>query len=371
MSRYLNSQLKKDLQKKMVLLAGPRQVGKTTLSKSLLPAKETLYLNYDIAGDRTRILKQEFNDCKLWVFDELHKFKKWKNYLKGVYDQHHEGHQLLVTGSARLDLFRKAGDSLQGRYHFLRLNPLSALEIGAQNQKQLEDLLRYGGFPEPFFGANKKEADRWSREYQSRLIRDEVRDLERISDLGALELLSYRLPECVGSPLSINSLREDLQLNHKTVTRWLDILEKFYAIFRVLPFGSPKIKAVKKERKLYQFDWNLLESDGYRFENMIAVHLLKHVQFIEDTEGRRIELRYFRDIEGREVDFVITEKSKPVLAVEVKWSDDSVSNSMAYFKRKFPETECWQIHFSGKKDHVSSDGVRIAPAIELLKTLSC
>ena len=367
-SRYLVEQIRNDLKKKMVILAGPRQVGKTSLSKMINP-KSTLYLNYDITLNRRRILKEEFGPEKLWIFDEVHKYKKWKNLLKGIYDQHHDQHQILVTGSARLDLMRKSGDSLQGRYHYLRLHPLSAAELTLSSSKDLLELYHLGGFPEPFFGSSKKEADRWSNEYQARLIKDEIRDLERISDLGIFEQLAYRLPECVGSPLSYNSLKEDLQINFATVKRWVDILEKFYAIFRLPPYGSPKIKAVKKEQKHYHFDWNIIEDEGARFECMVAVHLLKYVNYLEDTQGRRVELRYFRDIEGREIDFVLTEKSVPFLGVECKISDSDVSKSLFYFKNKFPKVSCWQLHLKGRKDYVSKTGIRVAPAIELLKTL--
>ncbi len=367
-TRYLAQQIKTDLAQKMVILAGPRQVGKTSLAKAVLP-ESSLYLNYDIASHRKKILTGEFGPEKLWIFDELHKYKKWKNFLKGIYDEQHTNHQILVTGSARLDLLRKSGDSLQGRYHYLRLYPLSAKELGQKKQSDLLELFELGGFPEPFFSSSKTSANRWSNQYQSRLIQQEIRDLERISDFGALEQLSYRLPECVGNPLSINSLKEDLQFNFATIKRWVDILEKFYAIFRLSPFGSAKIKAVKKEQKHYHFDWNLIESDGYRFECMVAVHLQKYAHYLEDVFGRRVELRYFRDIEGREVDFILTEKSKPILAVECKLSDDEVSKPLIYFKNKFPEVPCWQVHLKGKKDYATKNGIRVSPAINLLMDL--
>ena len=344
--RYLEDQLKSDLLKKMVIVAGPRQVGKTSLSKQISPDSMSYY-NYDIPKDRKKILTHTFDETDLWVFDEIHKYKKWKNLLKGIYDEHHETRKILVTGSARLDLFRKAGDSLQGRYHYLRLHPLSAAELGYKQQKELHELFKLGGFPEPYFSGKKSVADRWTNEYQSILIRDEIRDLERIHDLGTLEQLVYRLPECVGAPLSINALKEDLQVNFATVKRWLQVFEKFYVIFRLLPFGSPKVKAVKKEQKHYHYDWNLIESEGARFECMIAVHLQKYAHFLEDTTGRKIELRYFRDQEGREVDFVLTEKGIPFLAVEAKLGDDECSKSLLYFRNKFPQTPCWQMFCLG------------------------
>ncbi len=369
-NRYLQEFIKADLEKKMVLLAGPRQVGKTFLSKQICPPAQTCYLNYDVSKHRTRLLKQEFGPEKFWIFDEIHKFKRWKNYLKGVFDEHRDQHSILVTGSARLDLFRKAGDSLQGRYFFYRLNPLSVNELGISNRKEMRELFDLSGFPEPFFSSSKKEANRWTQDYTARVLQEDVRNVERVFDLALLEQLIHRLPDCVGAPLSINALREDLQLNHKTVTRWVDLLERFYLIFRVLPFGSPKIKAVKKEQKHYHFDWNVIKPPGARFENFIAVHLLKHVHFLRDTEGRALELRYLRFIDGREVDFVIVEESRPILAVECKFGDSEVQPALRSLKNKFPELDCWQIHFDGSKDYVSSEGIRVAPALTLLKTLA-
>jgi uncharacterized protein len=220
-----------------------------------------------------------------------------------------------------------------------------------------------------FLGGSAAESRRWSNEYRSRLVREDLVSLEQVQDLGTLELLMTRLPESVGSPLSINSLAEQLERSHKTIAKWLAILERLYAIFIVLPFGSPKIKAVKKARKHYHFDWSLVPDDAARFENIVASHLLKWLHFREDTEGYRTELRYFRDIEGREVDFVATEGGKPVLFVECKSSDRDVSQALRYLKNRFPRTDAWQVSFSGKRDYVSREGIRVAPALELLRTL--
>jgi hypothetical protein len=194
--------------------------------------------------------------------------------------------------------------------------------------------------------------------------------LEHIQDIGNLENLILRLPDLVGSPLSINALREDLQVSHKTLSHWMDILERMYCIFRVAPFGSPKIRAVKKEQKHYHFDWPLVSDMPRRFENMVASHLLKWVHFEEDTKGRGLELRYFRDIDSREVDFVITEDGKPILFVEVKWSDDEVSKNLKYLLAKFPKTPSWQIHANGVKDYLTPEGIRVAPAAILLNNLA-
>lgn len=367
-SRYLAVQIKQDLARKMVFVGGPRQVGKTTLAKHLLSAKSKGYLNWDIGENREAILKRELPPSTMWVFDEIHKYKQWRNYLKGIYDQFGKTHKILVTGSARLDYYRRGGDSLQGRYHYLRLNPLSVAELKITQQADMEQLLQLGGFPEPFFMAQKTEAKRWSREYRQRLIQEDLLSLEHIKDVGTLELLILRLPHLVGSPLSINALREDLQVSHKTVSNWLAIFERLYAIFRIPPFGSPLLRAVKKEQKHYHYDWTLIENNALRFENMVAVHLLKWVQFEEDTKGRDLELRYFRDIDGREVDFIVTEKTKPILAVECKLNDAAISDSLKYFKVRFPECDSWQISFCGNKDYLSAEGIRVCNALRLLES---
>jgi uncharacterized protein len=368
MNRYLKSQVVADLKRKMVFLGGPRQVGKTTLAKSLLRS-EAAYLNWDFGEHRQKILRMEFPQQSLLVLDELHKYRKWRNFLKGLYDVKKGQYKILVTGSARLDYYRYGGDSLQGRYHYLRLHPLSAAELNIETMADLKSLLELGGFPEPFFSGSLDEARRWSREHRQFLLQDEIKDLENVHDIGQLELLMLRLPELVGSPLSINSLTEDLQISHKTIARWLDILERIYAIFRVPPFGAPRLRAIKKSQKHYHFDWNVIPDNGARFENMVASHLLKWIHFEIDTKGRELELCYFRDIDGREVDFVIVENRKPTQFIEAKWNDGDVSPGLRYLKARFPTVDAWQISATGSKDFVSREGIRVAPSLKLLSQL--
>jgi hypothetical protein len=366
--RYLEPAVRQDLRRRMVFVAGPRQVGKTTLARRLV-GRRAGYLSWDVPADRDRILRGELPPGSLWVFDEIHKYRRWRNYLKGLFDARRPGQQILVTGSARLDFYRYGGDSLQGRYHLLRLHPLSVAELGLQTATELRDLLVLGGFPEPFFGGSEREARRWSREYRNLLVREEVTSLERVSDLGHLELLMVRLPELVGSPLSINALREDLQVSHKTVSSWVSILERLFAVIRVPPFGAPRIRAVKKEQKHYHFDWTLVPEPGPRFENLVALHLRKWVDHEQDTEGRDLELRYFRDVDGREVDFVVVERKRPLLAVECKLGDEDVGRGLRYFRARFPACDAWQISAQGTKDYVTPDGIRVAPALPLLRGL--
>ena len=366
MDRYIVKPVRHDLNHKMVFVAGPRQVGKTTLARQIVEKKG--YLNWDVPEHREQILKREMPPGRILALDEIHKYRSWRNYLKGLYDGGQR--RILVTGSARLDLYRFGGDSLQGRYHFFRLHPLSVKEVGIHKMSDLMDLLELGGFPEPFLGGKSVNAKRWSRDYRTRLVREEITSLERVLDLGNIELLMLRLPECVGSPLSINSLCEDLQISHKTVSNWIQILERLYALFRIPPFGSPKIRAVKKEAKHYHLDWSLVSNRPARFENMVACHLLKWCHFEQDTKGRELELRYFRDVDGREVDCVVTEDRNPILLVECKWNDDPISPSLRYLKKRFPDADAWQISAAGNKDYISLEGIRVAPAVKLLISLT-
>lgn len=365
LQRYLTEQIRSDLKEKMVFIGGPRRAGKTTVAKIFGPKQA--YLNWDYAEDRARILKLDLPPTEIWILDEFHKYKQWRNHLKGLYDRFKEEKRFLVTGSARLDLLRRGGDSLQGRYHFLRLYPLTMDELKSRQKADLSHLFELGGFPEPFLSGSQLKARRWSNEYRQRILEEDVGSVEVIEDLGKAELLLLNLPERVSSPLSLNSLREDLSVAHKTVARWIDIFERFYAIFTLRPFGAKGLRSLRKERKHYHFDWTLVEEPGARFECMMAVHLLKRVHFLCDSEGRRLDLAYFRDSDKREVDFVVTEKNKPILFVEVKISDTDVSPHLRYLKRKFPTVPGFQVHYQGKKDFFDAGaGVRVIPAHQFL-----
>lgn len=367
-TRYIEEDVHKDLRKKMVFVAGPRQVGKTTFAKGFLK-KPDGYLSWDIPDQREQILRREYPPVDLIIFDEIHKFKKWRDYLKGFYDQFGKSIKIMVTGSGRLNYYRYGGDSLQGRYHFFHLFPFTVHELGIDARKDFTDLFSLGGFPEPFLSGSEKEARRWSREYRHLIVNEEITSLEQVSDIGTLQLMTLRLPDLVGSPLSLNALREDLQVSHKTISRWMDILERLYMMFRISPFGAPSIRAVKKEQKHYFYDWNAVSDRGGRFENMAAVHLYKWVCYKQDAEGYEYELLYFRDTDGRDVDFVVTDREKPIMVVEAKSSDKNISPSLKYFKHKFPDVDAYQVSLDGQKDFLSGDGIRVMPGLAFLKTL--
>ena len=285
-----------DLEEKMVFVGGPRQVGKTTLCRDLVGMRFVSfeYYNWDNRRDRNAVLNGSWGgDAQLIVLDEIHKYRDWKNHLKGEYDKFSEQYKFLITGSTRLDFYRRGGDSLQGRYHYYRLHPFSLSEmehhldlpellkdipIASKDYRDVVDaLLRFGGFPEPLLAQSTRRLKRWQNERVERFFREDVREIEQLRDVTRMQLLSDMLPERAGSMLSLNRLREDLSISHRAVTDWMNILESFYYCFRVYPFARDSYKSLKKQAKLYLWDWSEVADDGHRFENMVASHLLKMV----------------------------------------------------------------------------------------------
>lgn len=364
--RYLFSPIQDTLTKKMVFVGGPRQVGKTTLALQFLKPpsiQNPAYLNWDFNSDKLQILRDEFalQNNKILVFDELHKYSKWRNLIKGLYDKYNEKNQFIITGSARLDYFRKGGDSLLGRYRYFRLHPFSLMEMNKNPSKtDLETLLKFGGFPEPLLSQNEKEHRIWKNDRMIKVASEDIRDLENIKDVSSMLLLAELLPSRVGSPLSLKSLSEDLNVSQPTVDRWIEILSTLYYCYAILPFGSPKIRAVKKLKKVYLWDWSQVEELGFRFENLVAGHLLKYCNFISDTEGYPMEVRYLRDTDGREIDFVVLKNKKPIFAVECKTGEKSLSPSISYFKERTEIPEFFQVHL-GTKDFGSNQTGRVLP----------
>jgi predicted AAA+ superfamily ATPase len=364
--RYLKKFIESDLNNKMVFIGGPRQVGKTTLGLSFLPSMnktDSAYLNWDVSHSRKKIISNLYPaDFKILLFDEIHKYSKWKNYLKGFYDEFCPEQTCLVTGSAMMNVYKRGGDSLLGRYHHYRLHPFTLQELNLSNSsKDIDQLLKFGGFPEPFLKAEERFHRRWQNERQERVIHEDLRDIQKVLEISNLDILADALPSKVGSPLSVKSLREDIGVSHDAVKKWLETFEKLYFIFRISPFGSPKIRAVKKEQKMYFWDWSQTEetNHGARFENFVASHLLQYCHFIEDTEGHKMELRFIRDTDLREIDFVVIKNKKPIFAVECKSGEKSISKSIEYFKQRTQIPLFFQVHM-GKSDYLR-DQVRVIP----------
>lgn len=352
--RYLAPLFEEVLDDRMAFVGGPRQVGKTTLSLGLLPPPHSAhnqgYLNWDVAQVRTSLRQGQLPPVTRIVFDEIHKNKSWRSLIKGFYDIEKGTRQFIVTGSARLDHFRRGGDSLFGRYRYFRLHPFSLAEMDADFEAStLNDLLRFGGFPEPLFKGTDKFRNLWSQERRARVVYTDVRDLENVQDLNSLELLADTLASRVGSPLSVENLRQDLGCSHPTVKRWLEILDTLYVSFRIPPFGASRIRAVTKEQKLYLWDWAEVVDAGPRFENLVASQLLKYCHYLEDTQGFKMELRFLRDRDLREIDFVVLKERKPIFAVECKHGDRELSRHIAYFKARTSIPAFYQVHL-GKRD---------------------
>jgi predicted AAA+ superfamily ATPase len=363
--RYLEDAVTRALTQKMVFVGGPRQVGKTTFALGLLgpraDERHPAYLNWDHPAIRPRLRNAELPpDQALLLFDEIHKYARWRNLLKGIYDTERSRRRILVTGSARLDYYRKGGDSLAGRYRYFRLHPFSLRELGrAPSRSDLDHLLQFGGFPEPLFSRGEADHRIWQRDRLARVVREDLRDLEQIREISLVEHLVALLPDRVGAPLSIRSLSEDLQVDHKTADRWLQALEHMYVCFRVAPYGPPKVRAVKKERKLYLWDWSAVVARGPRFENLVASQLLKYCHWIEDTEGHAMELRFLRDTDRREVDFVVLRDRKPEFAVECKSGETAVSPAVRYFAERTVIPQFYQVHQGDR--HYQQGRVTVVP----------
>ncbi|MCK4303448.1 MAG: ATP-binding protein [Candidatus Eisenbacteria sp.] len=380
--RYLEAPITADLTEKMVFLAGPRQVGKTTLAKQILAAAGTgICLNWDNREDRREIRAARWpGGSALVILDELHKWRTWKNWIKGEFDKHRDHIQFLITGSARMDIYRRGGDSLQGRYHHYRLHPFSCAEMtrGRQagtdivpgeelpvptrgNREMVAALMRFGGFPEPFLKQSARTLRRWQKERIERFFREDVRDLEYVRDFSSLQIVADLIPERVGAPLSLNALREDLEVSHRAVTHWVEILKRLYYVFSVRPYDTKQARMLRKMPKAYMWDSSLVQDVGPRFENLVALHLLKFCHYLEDREGHTVQLCYLRDRTGREVDFLVTVNHKPWFAVEAKTSDARVAPPLSYFRERLRIPWVYQVVLKGTRDFVQ-DGVRCLPA---------
>ncbi len=349
MQRYCESFIYQDLIKKMVFLGGPRQVGKTTLSQRLCHdhfASGT-YLNYDNDADRRAILNAQWrNDSTLIIFDELHKYPHWKRWIKGIYDKKLASQQYLVAGSARLDVYKRGGDSLLGRYHYWRLHPLTIDELPTEmsTHEGYQRLLSLGGFPEPFLLADEREAKRWRRERFDRILREDIRDIEMVRQVQLLSLFVDALRERVGGMVTLSNLANDLSIAPATAKNWLALIEKMYIGFAVYPLVKNIPRAIQKPPKVYFYDnGDVLESGGARLENLVATTLLKRLHFIEDYYGERCSLHYIRDKEGREIDFATVINNKVIDLIEVKSTDTRVSSSLQYYTERLKPQNAVQL----------------------------
>lgn len=369
LNRNLEPFLLRDLEKKFVFLSGPRQVGKTTLAESLIKRKGGRYYSYDDSDDREQILKKTFVRDSWVCLDELHKFERWKSLVKGVHDKHHRQMHLLLTGSARLDIYQKSGDSLLGRYYLHHLHPLSAGELGGSDvslpgnihdllpaAKETEGLFRFGGFPEPFLAQSETEHRRWSNARRTLLVREELRELTQIKLLGLVEQLLLLLPERVGSLFSYRSLAEFLRVSVPTVQSWLEAFENLFIVFKLRPYSKRISRTLQKQPKYYFWDWSQVAEPAARFENFLASHLWKAAQIWTDLGLARAELFYVRDRDGRETDFLMTNEGKPWFLVEAKLAESRPDEALTYFGSRLavPALQLtWDSKSERREGHVS------------------
>ena len=384
MKRYLDQQIANDLNKKLVILTGPRQVGKTTLSRQLLTDKDSFqYLNWDISSDR-RILQEGSwsQQVPLLIFDEIHKMPNWKIWLKGIADSRlaqiantdSQAQKILITGSARMDTFRQSGESLAGRYFSWRLHPISVKELvdfGGMNADQaLDHLLIRGGFPEPCLAETDSDANRWRQQYFTDLIREDILEFSRIQEVNTMRLFVEVLRDRVGSPLSLASLARDLSVTQPTLKKYLDILEALFIVFVIHPWHSNVARSLLKAPKVYFYDNAFVRGgSGIQFENAVASMLQKQVHFQEDSQGVSSGLHYIRTKDDAEVDFAISEDQALTHLIECKLSDSSLSPALLRFSNQFQNAKAVQLVKNIRQEE-QRGSIQIAKAAGWLSRLS-
>lgn len=355
MQRFYSSTIERFLAdyNKMVFVSGPRQVGKTTITKDLLSDKNT-YFNWDYQEDRNKIIShydvilndlaaQKSTNKPRIALDEIHKFHDWKNLIKGFYDKFGDRIEFLVTGSAKLNVYKKGGDSLMGRYINLTINPLSVAEIASSHtdalinplknihQEEFDNLIKFGGFAEPYFKNSEKFHIIWSNQRFEQLFREDVRNIEDINNINGLELLAILLKAQICSTTNYSNLANKVRISEQTTRRWCALLEKYYYCFSIKPWSQNVTRSLIKSPKYYLWDWSQLTDEGQRFENFIASHLLKAVTYWNETGLGKFALHYLRDKEKREADFIVIKNDQPWFIVEAKSSDSIISQNLRYF----------------------------------------
>ncbi|NNM59879.1 MAG: ATP-binding protein [Legionellales bacterium] len=383
----------------MLLLAGPRQSGKTTIAQIWLSelANNSHYFNWDNQDDRTLLLQgpaaiantlhfdQLRTEIPRIVFDEIHKYSHWKTFIKGFYDTYKSHCQILITGSAQLNIYQRGGDSLMGRYFMYRIHPFSVAEcirtIPSEDlisspvkldQNQFDALWQFGGFPEPMIKQNQRFYNRWQQLRKQQLFREDIRDLTRIQEIKQLELLGTILENQAGQLITYNNLAMKTRVSSDTIRRWINILEEVYFCFRIQPWTQNISRSLLKEPKIYMWDWSVVADPGQRAENFIASHLLKAVHLWTDMGFGEFGLYFIRDKEQREVDFLVTKNNTPWFLVEVKKNDRHLSPALIRFHEKLQTNHAFQVVLD--MEYVDADCFEhteplVVPAITFLSQL--
>ncbi len=372
MERLLSQFIARDARKKIILLSGPRQSGKTTLTKQLFKTFD--YFSFDASEDRTSLLKKQWRrDVDCILFDELHKMEHWKRWLKGIYDTQGNHPHLIVTGSANLETFQKVGDSLAGRYFAYRLHPIDLKEgveyWNGSVEEVFQRLMLCGGFPEPFLDGALEFYRRWQKSHLDVILRQDFLDIYSVRSIKKLELLMDLLKIRVSSPTSYANLAHDLEVDSKTIKAWLGMLENIYAIFAVTPYHHNIARSFLKEPKFYFYDIARVNDKGARLENLVACSLLKAIHFLEDTQGYHGRLHYLKTKEGKEIDFLIVMNDQPILCIEVKTSDNSPSPAFDHFQKFLGNIPRIQLVADLKREFVTETGVLIQNLPQFLAKL--
>lgn len=378
--------------RQMVFLMGPRQVGKTTLSMAGAeewpshfyfnwdnPAEKLLFLEGPEAIAQQTGLKELLQEKPVLVFDEIHKYGKWKNFLKGFFDKYEKQVKIIVTGSARLNVYKKGGDSLMGRYFYYRVHPLSVAEIASPqitegevrktpleiSKEDWHALIHFGGFPEPFVQRSEEFSRRWQSIRKDQLFREDIRDATRIQELAQLELLAELLMRQAAQSMDYQSLSKKVGVSIDTIRRWIEVLKSFYYCFSLQPWSKNVSRSLIKEPKLYLWDWSLIQEEGHRHENLVASHLLKAVHFWNDRGIGEYGLYYLRTKDKIEADFIIVKNNKPWFLVEVKTKAKGLSPALYRFQKETGASHAFQVAFDlpfVDKDCFEEKGPILVPA---------
>ncbi len=388
-------------EKNLILVSGPRQAGKTTFAKDIASTEPvSLYFNYDIPANKARILTnptffeevdRKKGNLPLIILDEIHKYIDWKNYLKGIYDGYADEFRFLVTGSGRLELSRKKGDALVGRYLHFHLYPFTIGEIFASSigmedisiiteipeqsaiaQEAWETMFRVSGFPEPFLKGTKLKYRRWANSYHSQVIRDDIRDEFAVRQVDTMEALYFLLSECVGSPFSFSNHARTLKISHKTVSSWIKVFEQFFLVLKIRPYSKRISRSLVKEPKIYFYDYCRIRDEALRFENMVAIELSRAVTHWNDFGLGEYKLWYLRNKQKEEVDFLVTENANPLFMVEAKLSETSVSPHLSKFQKilHVPAIQLINQKNVGRKIRNGHDTILVASAANWLSCLN-
>ncbi len=352
--------------RQMAFITGPRQVGKTTVARELAD----VCFNWDDLAHKRLILAgpqavaeaaklgelRPGNRLPVIAFDEIHKHSRWKNWLKGFFDSYEKQCRILVTGSARLDVYKRGGDSMMGRYFLYHMHPLSVGEIAKPSVTEAlvrppvaipdadwNALLTHGGFPEPFLARNPRTTTRWRNLRLDQLLKEDVRDSSRIQELAQLEVAGHLLSEWSSQQLSFSRLADEVHVSPMTAAKWVNTLAGLHHGFLLRPYFKNIARSLRKEPKWYARDWSGLTDPGARHETLIACHLQKAVDAWTDMGFGTFTLHYLRDTQKREVDFLVVRDKKPWFLVEVKTGRETLSPALGYFQAQTKAPHAFQV----------------------------